>query len=193
MGRFRVTLAGLMGVVIVLGVGLAALKNASEEWAGAVRLMTLGMLATSILGAGYSRGARRAWWLGFALVGWGYEALASAPWSSPQTLPSHTLLDVLYATLSPRQVVTVESIAAADMSDKGRVLAPRPTESADTETAHRYPGASEVVVVIGTLEPLSFRAIGHHLLALAAAVLGGFIAGRFQASQGPVEPTAPAR
>src|SRR5215208_6439046 len=89
MGRFRVTLAGLMGVVVVLGVGLAALKNASNEWAGAVRLMTLGMLAAAILEAVYSRGARRAWWLGFALFGWGYEALASAPWSSPQTLPSH--------------------------------------------------------------------------------------------------------
>lgn len=177
MGRLRVTVAGLMGLVVVLGAGLAALKNASELWALAVRLFVLGLLATAILGALYRRGARRAWWVGFALFGWGYEAMECAPWSPPETPSSRALLEGLYARLSPRRVLAVDSFTAAALAQNGQILDPRPNE-----TQGVTPDAAEQVVVVGTLDATAFRAIGRHLLALAAAVVGGLIAVRFHAT-----------
>lgn len=80
MRRFRISIGGLMAVVLVAAVGLAALRYGSEEWAALVTLMTLGLLALAILGTIYRRGDRRASWLGFALFGWGYMLLASGYW-----------------------------------------------------------------------------------------------------------------
>jgi hypothetical protein len=87
MSRPRMSLAGLM----VLVLGIAALRDASETWAGIVHLLTLGLLGVSILGVVYRSGGRRAWWLGFGLFGWGYAALTLAPWSKPEKLPTCVL------------------------------------------------------------------------------------------------------
>src|SRR5262249_15368813 len=157
----------LMGLVVVLGAGLAALKNASELWAWAVRLFTLGLLATAILGVLYRRGTRRAWWVGFALFGWGYEAMECVPWLPPATPSSRVLLEELYARLSPRQVRAVDPFAASALAENGQILIARPNE-----TQGVTPGADQQVFVVGTLDGMAFRAIGRHLLALAAAVVG---------------------
>src|SRR4051794_21863807 len=105
MSRLRMSLAGLMVLVLVLGIGIAALRDASETWAGIVLLLTLGLLVVSILGVIYRNGGRRAWWLGFGIFGWGYVALTLAPWSKPEKLPTRDLLDSLYTRMSPRKVV----------------------------------------------------------------------------------------
>src|SRR4051794_34921237 len=105
MSQPRLSLSGLMVLVVFIGVGIAALRDASEPWAGIVLLLTLGLLGVSILGVVYRREARRAWWVGFALFGWGYAALTLAPWSKPDKLPTGVLLDYLYVRMSPRKVV----------------------------------------------------------------------------------------
>src|SRR5579872_5520229 len=81
MGKLRFTLAGLMGAVLVAAVGLAALRNPTESWAGGMLLLTCGTLALAVIGAITRRGARRTWWLGFGLFGWGYLVLSGC-WSA---------------------------------------------------------------------------------------------------------------
>lgn len=78
--RFRVPIAGLMVSVVAFAIGLAALRFASEVWAGFVGLLALGLLALAVLGVVYRRGRRRASWLGFALFGGAYAALAWGDW-----------------------------------------------------------------------------------------------------------------
>jgi len=80
MKRLRFTLAGVAGFVFVVALGLASLRLASRTWAGTTLLLTLVALSIAILGVVYHRGARQAFWLGFALLGWGYMALASQFW-----------------------------------------------------------------------------------------------------------------
>src|SRR3954469_14194500 len=70
MSRPRLSLSGLMALVLVLAIGVAALRDASETWAGVVLLLTLGLLGVSVFGVIYRREARRAWWLGFAQFRW---------------------------------------------------------------------------------------------------------------------------
>lgn len=89
--RTRVSIGGLMGIVLIAAIGLAALRNANQTWAGVILLLTCGVLTFAIIGVVCRRQAERAWWLGFALFGWGYLALAAgwllSHWSHLPTVP----------------------------------------------------------------------------------------------------------
>lgn len=185
MRRPRISLAGLMALVVVVGVGIAALRAASETWAGIMLLLTLGLLGVSVLGVMYRREARRAWWVGFALFGWGYAALTLAPWSKPESLPTRILLDSLYARMSPRKVVAMDPFAAPAGLDDGQfiVLDPNPPH----DSLPGVPQGSDAVFAIGTVDLKAFRTIGQCLSALIAGLVGAFVARRFQATSGRAE------
>ena len=59
MRHLRFSMAALTGAVLVAAVGLAALKNASETWAGGMLMLTCGIFAFGIIGAIFRGGARR--------------------------------------------------------------------------------------------------------------------------------------
>jgi hypothetical protein len=99
--RFRI--AGLMGAVLVAALGLAALRNASELWAGVTFLATCGVLCLAIVGVVCRGGGERAWWLGFALFGWGYLALAFWSPSICRPWPCSTRSDRVSAGLRPAE------------------------------------------------------------------------------------------
>jgi hypothetical protein len=181
MSRPRLSLSGLMVLIFVVGVGIAALRDASETWAGIVLLLTLGLLAVSILGVVYRREARRAWWVGFALFGWGYAALTLAPWSKPEKLPTHFLLDYLYARLSLRKVVAMEPFAASAGLDQDQFIVLDPNPSHDSLPG--VPQGSDAVFAIGTIDLKAFRAIGHCLFALVAGFVGAFVARWFYSTR----------
>ena len=79
MKRIRFNIASLLGVILVLGVGFAALRESSELWESGVFTLTLAALLISILLAIHRTEKRRAFWLGFALFGWVYLALSLVP------------------------------------------------------------------------------------------------------------------
>jgi hypothetical protein len=72
MSRLRFTLAQLMALVIYLGFGLAALRNANPFWAGATYTLAIITIAAAPLGAYARRGTARLTWAGFAVFGWTY-------------------------------------------------------------------------------------------------------------------------
>jgi hypothetical protein len=78
MRKLRFTIGGLMWVVLMLAIGLAAWKNANAAWAGAIFLLTCGSLGLAIIGSVCHRDAARAGSLGFALFGCGYMGLVLA-------------------------------------------------------------------------------------------------------------------
>src|SRR4051812_9031328 len=96
----RYSIGGLMILMLVLAVSVAALRDASDAWAGVFLGVTLFLLASSLLGILYRRGATRAGWQGFALFGWGYLVLAMGPTGlDPAKLPTTRLLDLLHFRL----------------------------------------------------------------------------------------------
>ncbi len=66
----RFSVRWLLIFILAIAVGVVALLNANEYWAGAARstLILLLSLATAI--ASLSTGSRRAFWIGFAVFGW---------------------------------------------------------------------------------------------------------------------------
>jgi hypothetical protein len=70
MTRHRFTLAQSMALVIYLGFGFAALRNADPFWAGATYTLASITIAAAPLGAFARRGTARLNWAGFAVFGW---------------------------------------------------------------------------------------------------------------------------
>jgi hypothetical protein len=75
----RYSILTLMGFVFVAAVGLAALRNANELWAGAMLTIVFMALATAVMGALILRGGERYAWAGFAVFGGGYLAMTLGP------------------------------------------------------------------------------------------------------------------
>jgi hypothetical protein len=78
--HLRITVAGMMILLLGLGLVLASLRFPSDAAAAAVLLVTQATLAFAILAVVYRAGEGRAFWLGFALFGWGYMALTWELW-----------------------------------------------------------------------------------------------------------------
>lgn len=99
----RTSIAGLMGAVLVTSLGLTALRSGSAVWAGATFLAMCGVMALAVVGAVCRQGQARAWWLGFALFGWGYLVLAFVRWRyAPRwNLPTNLLLTAFGPRLGP--------------------------------------------------------------------------------------------
>lgn len=105
----RFSVASLMVLVCGAAIAFVSLLFASELWAGTVFLLTLGTLTVAILAIVYRRGARRAFWFGFALLGWGYLVLAWGDWRDG--LVTTSLLDALFAVLPAQHAPAMISLS----------------------------------------------------------------------------------
>ncbi len=98
MRKIRVSIARLMGAVLIAAVGFAALRNLSDAWAGLMLMLTCGVLLMGVVGAVCQGPHERAWWLGFALFGFGYLALTfgkSQLFTDAPHLPTEGILNGL--------------------------------------------------------------------------------------------------
>jgi hypothetical protein len=79
MNRLQFSMVSMLGVVTIVGLGCAALVNASHLWAGiVVNAAVLALLAAAV-GAVYLHSNFRAFCGGFAIFGWAYFLLTSTP------------------------------------------------------------------------------------------------------------------
>jgi hypothetical protein len=78
----RISVAGLMAVVVFCGVGLAALRNASDLWAGILLQLTLLTFGISTIAVVCRHGRERARWFSFSLFGVGYMLIAFTTWGA---------------------------------------------------------------------------------------------------------------
>lgn len=76
MTRFRFSIASVMGGIVFIAVSVTALKDPSIFWNSLFFTVTGGTLVLSILCTAFQRGPRRAYWVGFAVLGWGHFLLA---------------------------------------------------------------------------------------------------------------------
>ena len=96
MAHLRISVAGMMVLLLGLGLILASLRSSSGAAAAAVLLVTQATLAFAVLAVVYRAEEGRAFWLGFSLFGWGYMALTWESWlgqsaDRPQMLTSIAL------------------------------------------------------------------------------------------------------
>jgi hypothetical protein len=155
----RFSIRSLSAFVLVSAIGLAALKNDNEVWAGMLLLLALATLGTAVLGSVFLRGKERAWWIGFAFFGGVYLALAVGPWFSETIEPqlgTRLLLNYVQAKLLSLRPDTINGEHVTYTQIQGILL--------------KTPSGSTVHL----LAP--FHRVGHCLFTLLAGLLGGMIA-----------------
>ena len=197
MRRIRFNIASLLIAVLFVAVGFAAQRESNEVWDSGLFTLTLTVLLISILLAIHRSDARRAFWLGFALFGWTYLGLSLVP-------PIETRLMTTKALTYLDSKMPGRSAAVYTMS-----LSRTGSGSPSNQTRSTAFTASGNKLVIsrggewklwdattgrllagwgGTTE--NFVRIGHSLLALIAAWVGGLLSRRlWRASRSPEEST----
>ena len=159
MRAVRFSIAGLMGVVLIAAIGLAALRSQSPAWAGMLLLTTLAAFCVALVGAFCRRGAARGGWIGFAVFGWGYMSAAFWPSDRWPTLPTESLLEAI----APR-FVGVDGPFPRPMGGMGGVMVGK--------------GGGGAGGYATRVRVRSFFQSGHCVLALLAASLGALVGSR---------------
>ena len=68
----RFSLRWLFVAVLLIAVSVVALLNASPYWVRGLRIAFLVFLTLAVIGGAFTKGAARAFWIGFAIAGWIY-------------------------------------------------------------------------------------------------------------------------
>lgn len=158
MPRFRFSLAGLSGLVLLAGIAAAAARSPSEAWANGAFSLAVLVLGLASLRAAFGRGLARDYWRGFTVMGWGYLFLAFGPWSDVHIAPL-LLTKTIGELLHGRFMGLVEP-------GTGRVF-------------YRIIPESQLFM-------FGYQQIGHALTALLAGLIGGSLARRLAArAEGP--------
>jgi hypothetical protein len=199
MRSVRLSVAGLLGLILFCAFAIAALRLANEFWASATYSLTMLLLLFSILGLVIQQGKARASWLGFAVCGWGYLlSSAGAPWLSPS--PMGLIFGPRGSTIESTPLLTTKLLEA--VYEIAKPEAPRsigehvqvqwgPTQSFwgativamqdDQVQIHwdNYPVGQNEWVLKPRVQPGNaqrFVEVGHYILAPVFGVLGVMIA-----------------
>jgi hypothetical protein len=197
MARYRFHIGSILTVVLFVAIGVAALREASDLWESGVFSLTVATLLFSILLAMHRTQEKRAFWLGFALFGCVYLALTSIPSFGSRLLTTRalTFLDskigrqqvVSYVVGLNTPTINYGSSPASSNYFPNTWSSPMST---GTTVYGAVPGSWNTFVTTnavvspatggilpgmwrGTSE--NFVRIGHSVLALLAAGLGGFV------------------
>jgi hypothetical protein len=185
MRNLRFNIASILGVILFLAVGFAALRESNDYWDSGLFTLTLGVLLVSVLLSVHRSQAKRAFWIGFALFGWGYLGLSLVPSIESRQLttkglayldsilPGRTLRVsnlVLTGTASGGSGSQIQSVAFTIDGTKLATSNRGVVRIWDAATGRLLSGWG------GTTE--NFIRIGHSLLALVAAWLSGHVSRR---------------
>ena len=182
MKRQQAALAAAMTTVGYLAIGFAALKSPTPLWVSTMFSLAIALLAVAIVGVIY----RRAFWVGFAVVGGGYMALVLVPGLDERVgsrLVSTSLILRLFKTLEYRPKQLHERVWwwTDEEFDTGHVSAiddrPQPT----TYEIYKREGGTYPVHVsrFCPIDPASYQILGHSIVCPVLACFGGIVANHF--------------
>jgi hypothetical protein len=149
-----------MGIVLVIAVGLAGLRDPNELWASAIFTAVLAALLVATIGAIVRRGDRP-FLVGFSLSGWVY-LLVAFEFTNRFVAPDWS--DQVYIEWPPMLTSRLLATAVGQMH-REQIAAARPG------MVGQNPGNNPVL--------MGFYQIGQTLLALLVALAGGMIGRAF--------------
>ena len=161
----RFSILGLLGLVAFAAVGCAALRSPTELWRTCFYSVAVGSLIAALVPAALLTGRKRAFWIAFALVGWGYHLQFTWLVRGESTLLTTKLLDYL-ARRADSALVSYGS-------------APTPIiDSSDDPANPELIMPSEYMEPVQPVAPYnetreSFIGVGQSLITITFALLGG--------------------
>jgi hypothetical protein len=196
MRRIRFNIASLLVIILIIGVGFAALRESNDLWDSGVFTLTLGVLLISILLALHRMESRRAFWIGFALFGWVYVALTAIPPIEPRLITTkglHYLDSKVPGRYLEVSIIEVSGSAPPNNQVQNVAILEEGKQAVSSiqgqSKTWQVPARTVFGGWMGTKE--NFVRIGHSLFALVAAWLGGQLSRRLYRSSRSPEPTLP--
>jgi hypothetical protein len=197
MRRFRFSIRSLLILVLFIGVAFAALRASNDAWDSGNFGLTLLILLMSVLLAVHRTDRRRSFWLGFALFGWANLVASLVP-----TVASRLPTTKGLASLDSMILRTTWGGVLADLDNDGDldhfVVNSSGTSALDRNqgngtftdvtasqaaVGNAPPPSGDVILwnttptwkfVRGSGTTENFIKIGHSLVALVLAFVGGF-------------------
>jgi len=182
--HFRFSIASLLGLIVFVAIAVAALRAASDGWDCALFTTTLAMLLVAVLLAVHRADKRRAFWLGFALFGGAYLLASLVPQIEPRLLTKKGLAYLDSKVPGRSQYMVEQLVVALDNSInqtktmQGLALeldAPTVASSTDQGIIRLWDSASGKLLSGSGGTSENFVRIGHSLIALVLAFLGGHL------------------
>jgi hypothetical protein len=181
----------IMAVIVVSAIGMAALRNADELWAGLMLLLVLVAGGIAVLGALNLLGRERAWWQGFAVFTGGYLVAVLSP------VQSHLATTQMLIAMHP--VVTSPGTGPPVYPIYWRQRAQALATIESLKATGRGPADRELIGAMNVLANLNsqlagtpnqdeFLRVGHSFFALLAGLLGGTVAVWFYGRRDRQEP-----
>ncbi len=137
----RISIRALLIFIIVVAVGLAALRNANDLLAGLMLLANLAAVGVAVLGAIFSQARERAWWAGFAFFCAGYLSLTVGGCLGetfrPQVVTT-PMLRYAYEHINTSAILREEEIKVARLSGMPPPAAPSPNFYEFERMAHSF-------------------------------------------------------
>jgi hypothetical protein len=110
----RYNIAGMLVAISFVAVGFAALREATDQWDSGLFSLTLGVLLNAVLLAVHRIEARRAFWIGFVLFGWGYLSLSLISSTESRLITTGALAYLEKANILGRRVIVIRVIPDLD-------------------------------------------------------------------------------
>jgi hypothetical protein len=185
MRRIRFHLGTLVILVLLVGVGLAALRESNENWDSGIFSLTLAVLLISVLLAIHRTEHRRAFWLGFALFGWAYLELSLVPSIESRLITTKGLafvdskvpVDAFVVTDQVGQGVTGTQKEHTVAAPFQRLIVKKRNQDGISPVyynrAAKYMAYKTKLRGSGSGKTENFVRIGHSLMALLTAWFGG--------------------
>jgi hypothetical protein len=107
--RGRIRIATFMAIIAGLAVAMAALRDPALLWVAIAGSLAFAGLIVATIGSAVAA-RHRPFWVGYAIAGWVYLALALGPWFSDHVRPAlmtNFLLDWLWDQRFPRASSTL--------------------------------------------------------------------------------------
>jgi hypothetical protein len=151
MHHLRYNIAGALGAILFVAVGFAALREADELWDSWLFSLTLVLLLVAVLLAARRTGDRRAFWIGFALFGWGYLSLSLIPSTEPRLISTKALEYLHQSNIFSarvRVILALDHMRAHNVSSDDLMKALTPSSMVSGRSARQnvsYDEASQTV------------------------------------------------
>lgn len=174
MNWFRFSLKGLLSFIAVVSIACAALAKPSEFSASMTGVMLFACLFFALLAAIYGKPLHRAFWLGFAIIGWTWFGLELLSRPTRLTLPTAQLSSYVENWIHPaerRGIYTLNVELLGRFREVMRLLWPLVLGGIGGVVAHRLRTA-RLADATADNDRIELRA-GLWLFALAAAGLCG--------------------
>lgn len=177
----RFTIRSLLGAILFAGIAIAALRASTDVWDSGILGLDLLILLTAVLLAVHRTDRKRAYWLGFAFFGWAYLIVSLIP-PIGSRLPTTMGLTFIDSKIPGRHrawvttALTFTSTAGTNpvqtvaLSPQGNTLA-----SSSLGVVRLWNATTGKLLAGPDGSTENFIRIGHSLLALVLAFLGGHL------------------